>query len=289
MLINVEDRAVALTELASLTEPYRIPELGTQGAKQSEFIKVLGSIGVAGAGNARAIVTADAMSHSPKTVDFAVANSDTDYQVATKLQAALLADADVSGFFDISGTGIKVFITVKAENENDATMNLSLANGTCTGLTAVPVSTAKTAGAIADLSELEAILDSNLLATTWLPSHNYKIGDHVYPTDRNGHKYVVVEEGTSDATEPTFWPISDGNSRSQQWNQLGEVVNGTVTFREDGVEFEIGYDLDGAARQAWDKKCAKASEFVSTPGIDMAKIFDRCMKMRDRFESMVIA
>jgi hypothetical protein len=289
MLINVEDRAAALAELVTLTEPYLIPELGTQGAKQSEFIKVLGSIGVAGAGNARAIVTADAMSHSPKTIDFAVANSDTDYQVAVKLQAALLNDADVSGFFDISGTGIKVILTAKAEDANDATMNLSLANGTCTGLTAVPTSTTKTEGAIADLSELEKILDDNLLATVWLPNHDYEVGEHVYPTSRNGHKYIVEKAGTSDATEPTFWPISEGNSRSQMWNQLGDIVNGSVTFREDGVELEVGYDMDGASRQAWDKKCAKASEFVSTPGIDMAKIFDRCMKMRDRFESMVIA
>lgn len=289
MLVNVEDRTTALAELVSLTEPYRIPELGTQGAKQSEFIKVLGSIGATGAGNARAIVTADAMSHSPKTIDFAVANNDTDYQVAVKLQTALLNDADVSGFFDISGTGIKVFLTAKAEDDNDGTMNLSLANGTCTGLTVALTSTTKTAGSKADLSELEKILDNNLLASSWLPNHVYKVGDHVYPTSRNSHKYVVVKEGTSGSAEPTFWPISDGNSRSLMWNQLGEIVNGTVTFREDGVEFEIGYDIDGAARAAWDKKCAKASEFVSTPGIDMAKIFDRCMKMRDRFESMVIA
>ncbi len=110
------------------------------GQKQVETATVLGAVTASGAGNATVIVTAAGMTGSPKTVSAAVANSDTAAQVAGKIRAALTSDANVGAFFDISGSGASVVLTRKAAAANDATLNVSIANGTCAGLTAAPTS-----------------------------------------------------------------------------------------------------------------------------------------------------
>jgi len=116
------------------------------GQKQAETATVIGAIASNGAGNATVIVTAVGMTGTPKTVSVAVANSDTASQVAGKIRTALIADSNVSAFFDISGTGASVILTRKTAAANDETMNVSIANGTCTGLTAAPTSSNTTMG-----------------------------------------------------------------------------------------------------------------------------------------------
>lgn len=116
------------------------------GQKQVETATVIGAISSSGAGNATVIVTAVGMTGSPKTVSVAVANSDTAAQVAGKIRTALTNDTNVSAFFDISGTGAEIVLTRKTAAANDATMNVSIANGTCTGLTSAPTSSNTTMG-----------------------------------------------------------------------------------------------------------------------------------------------
>lgn len=116
------------------------------GQKQVETATVLGSIGASGAGNATVIVTAAGMTGSPKTVSVPVANNDTAVQVAGKIRTALAADANVGAFFDVSGTGADVVLTRKEAAANDSTMNISIANGTCAGLTGAPTSSNTTMG-----------------------------------------------------------------------------------------------------------------------------------------------
>lgn len=275
--MGIENREAALAELILKCEPYAEPSLGTPGAYQVETAKVVGTITFAG--YATVIVTASSMSNSPKTLQVPVALNDTDSQVAGKIRAALAADTIINGFFEIKGTGIHVKLKARAMDDNDSTMNLSIANGTCVGLTNALTSVDTTPGALPDLTELEAILDSNLLATTYLASTFYALGKYVYPPLRNGRKYITIVEGTSAATAPETWPERVG----------GIVVSGTAQFQEDGVEFEIGYDVEQAAYDAWDKKAAKASQFISTPGIDMASIFKRCVDMRDSFNQVLFA
>lgn len=122
------------------------------GTNQVETATVVGTIGVAGAGNAKVIVTAAGMSNSPKTISVAVANDDTASQVATKIRSALTADADVghatTGFFTVSGATDKVILTKKTKSVNDATINIAIDNDTCTGLTAAPTSANTTAGVL---------------------------------------------------------------------------------------------------------------------------------------------
>jgi hypothetical protein len=114
--------------------------------QQVETATVVGTIGAAGAGNATVIVTAVGMAGSPKTISVAVANNDTASQVATKIRTALAADTDAANFFTISGADANVILTTKTAAANDTTLNVSIANGTCSGLTAAPTSANTTAG-----------------------------------------------------------------------------------------------------------------------------------------------
>lgn len=112
--------------------------------QQVETATVVGT--VTGSGNATVIVTALNMVNSPKTVSVAVLNTDTASQVAAKIRTALAADTDVNNFFTIGGSGAEVILTTKIARANDTTLNVSIANGTCTGLTAAPTSANTTAG-----------------------------------------------------------------------------------------------------------------------------------------------
>jgi hypothetical protein len=114
--------------------------------QQVETATVVGTIGPAGAGNATVIVTASGMTGSPKTLSVAVANNDTASQVATKIRTAMNADTDITNFFTVGGSGAAVSLTTKVARANDTTLNISIANGTCTGLTAAPTSANTTAG-----------------------------------------------------------------------------------------------------------------------------------------------
>lgn len=107
---------------------------GILGVSQVETTLVVGP--VTGSGNAAVTVTAAAMTGSPYVLNVAVLNGDTATNVATKVRAALDADAAFRAFFNATGgTGANVIMTAIHGRANDATMNLRITNGTCTGLT----------------------------------------------------------------------------------------------------------------------------------------------------------
>jgi hypothetical protein len=122
------------------------PKANVGGTAQVETATVVGTIEAAGAGNATVIVTAAGMTGSPKTFNVAVANDDTASQVATKIRAALAADAAVTALFAVSGSGANVILTKLLPAANDATLNISIDDGTSAGLTAAPTSANTTAG-----------------------------------------------------------------------------------------------------------------------------------------------
>ncbi|MBI3654069.1 MAG: hypothetical protein HY231_23815 [Acidobacteria bacterium] len=123
------------------------------GVAQVETATVVGTIGASGAGNATVIVTSAGMSGSPITLNVAVANNDTASQVATKIRTALNANATIAARFTIGGSGADITLTRVAAAANDATLNVSIDNGTCTGLTSAPTSANTTAG-VADVDVL---------------------------------------------------------------------------------------------------------------------------------------
>lgn len=119
---------------------------GYTSAAQIETATVIGTI--TGNGNASVIVTAAGMSSSPKTASVPVLNGDSASTVGGKIRTFLTSDLDIGTFFNVSGSGANVVLTSKAVAANDATLNISIANGTCTGLTSAPTSTNSTAGVV---------------------------------------------------------------------------------------------------------------------------------------------
>ena len=113
-------------------------------AKQEIQNTVVGPV-ISG-GNAIFTVTAFGMGNSPKAVTVAVASLDSASTVAQAARYALAIDTDVSLMFLVGGSGANVTLTRRIDAENDSTLNLAIANGTCTGLTASPTSTQVTAG-----------------------------------------------------------------------------------------------------------------------------------------------
>lgn len=129
----------------------------SSGTAQVETATAAGTI--TAAGNAEVIFTSADVTGSPVTLSVAVANTDTASQWAEKVRAALAANTAISEFFTISGTGTSIVATHKgtlqhtiqgvstpAYPANDATLNISLDNDTCTGITAAPTSDNTTAG-----------------------------------------------------------------------------------------------------------------------------------------------
>lgn len=116
----------------------------TAGVRQVETATAAGAI--TGSGNATVIVTAAGMPGTPLTVSVSVASGDSAATWAGKVRTALAADTSVASFFQVSGSTTSIILTANNPAANDATMNISLANGTCTGITAAPTSADTTAG-----------------------------------------------------------------------------------------------------------------------------------------------
>lgn len=113
----------------------------TPNKKARETTTVVGTITSSGAGNVLVTVTAADMPSSPKAINVAVANNDSASTVAGKIRAALAADADVTAYWDVSGTGADVVLTTRIPLPTDATQNFAIAEGTSDGLTEDLVST----------------------------------------------------------------------------------------------------------------------------------------------------
>jgi len=121
-----------------------LPAQTTTPVAQVETATVVGT--VTGSGNASVVITAAGMTGSPKTKSVAVLENDTASDVAGKIRTALGLDADVIARFAVSGATDKVILTRLAPAANDATLNISVDNGTCTGLTTAGTSANTTAG-----------------------------------------------------------------------------------------------------------------------------------------------
>ena len=146
--------SVVVTAAGMTGSPKTVAVAVDNGTAQVETATVAGTIDPAGAGDIDVTVTAVGMTGTPKTIQVAVANNDTASDVAGKVRAALVADADVghvtTGFFVVTGATDQVILTAKANAANDGTMNIATATGTATGLTAAPTSANTTAGVAAD-------------------------------------------------------------------------------------------------------------------------------------------
>lgn len=129
---------------------------------------------------------------------------------------------------------------------------------------------ALTAGEISD------ILDRHAIATTWVTATAYVYGDRVAPATPTGRIFKCVEPGTTGGTEPT-WPET----------YSGQVVDGTVTWEEDGPLPETLYNLRAAAYEAWTIKAGKAAKMFTFgsdgQSFNRSDINKHCMEMAAQY------
>jgi hypothetical protein len=109
------------------------------GTAQVETATAAGTVTTAG--NVTVVVTAANMPGSPRTLQVPVVISDAPATWAQKVRDALVADPIINAFFAVSGATTSIVLTTRYIVANDATMNISLANGTSAGITNAPTST----------------------------------------------------------------------------------------------------------------------------------------------------
>jgi hypothetical protein len=122
------------------------------GTAQVETATAAGTI--TASGNASVTVTSAGMTGSPLTISVPVVLGDTASVWADKVRTTLAANATIAARFTVGGTTTAISLTrlsatvggLPIRSANDATLNIALANGTCTGITAAPTSANTTAG-----------------------------------------------------------------------------------------------------------------------------------------------
>jgi hypothetical protein len=143
---QVETATVVGTVTAGVSQVETATVVGTitAGTAQVETATVVGTI--TGAGTAKVEVTAAAIPGSPITLNVAVAEADDDAAVAAKIRAVMQAVDAITDYYTPGGEGSAITLTRVTGAANDATLNIAIDNGTCTGLTAAPESVDTTAG-----------------------------------------------------------------------------------------------------------------------------------------------
>ena len=121
-----------------------VPKSAFADLQQVETATAAGTI--TQAGNATVVVTAADVSGTPVTLSVAVALNDTATLWAAKVRTALAANAAISAEYLVSGSTTSIVLTRKVLGLHDDTLNISLDNGTCTGITTAATSVNTTAG-----------------------------------------------------------------------------------------------------------------------------------------------
>lgn len=123
------------------------------GTAQRETATAAGTI--TQGGNATVVFTATGVTGSPITLNVPVALSDTAAQWAEKVRVALAANTAIAAKYAISGTSTAIIATALPSTTlagvpfylaNVSNLNISLDNGTCTGITTAGTSANTTTG-----------------------------------------------------------------------------------------------------------------------------------------------
>lgn len=131
--------------------------------------------------------------------------------------------------------------------------------------------------------EITDLLGDSQRASEWVTGTDYVVGDRVIPPVGNGHVYVCIQAGESDATEPD-WPLSDSTMFDD---------GDDLQWREDGPAPDPLWDLNSAAYHGWLLKAGKASadyDFQSSgQRFSRAQLIEHCFQMADRYLPVSIA
>lgn len=128
--------ATTLSSAKAINEQIRAALNGRRGVTgtQVETATVVGTITSPAGGNATVVTTCTGMTGTPITTSVAVTLGDTATIVAGKIRIALQAVANITGFLTVGGSGIYVTLT-RLNSASISNLNISIDNGTCSGLT----------------------------------------------------------------------------------------------------------------------------------------------------------
>ena len=104
------------------------------------------------AGNASVIFTDAKLAGSPITVSVPVAIGDAPSDWAAKVVTALQANTTISAAYSAGANGGTIIVTSLTRDVTDTTLNVSLANDTCTGIINAPTSVAALCGTVTTLA-----------------------------------------------------------------------------------------------------------------------------------------
>lgn len=117
-----------------------------------------------GAGNITMTITSSGMDNSPKAVVVAVETSDGVNDVGLALRTALALDADVSGFFTVSGASASAILTAITPAANDGSLAFGFVDTDSTNVT-FGASTNTTAG-VAKETDTLTITEATIYGNT---------------------------------------------------------------------------------------------------------------------------
>lgn len=132
------------------------------GTPQVETATAAGTI--TGDGDAAVVVTGAGITGSPVTVNVPVLNGDTAAVWAGKVRTALAANAAITALYTVGGSTTAISLTKIVAAANDATLNISLDNGTCTGITTAATSANTTPGVAPAITSTAAQVRTAVLA-----------------------------------------------------------------------------------------------------------------------------
>lgn len=225
----------------------------------------------------------DAVTDSDDTVSgSAPGTAASDAEVALAIRTALAANSDVTAFATVSGSGANIVLTKTTKNGNDASFLITIANGTCVGLTTT-TSANTTAGVTQDTpvlwaAKVRAALQANGAITTVfdIQGTGTTIQLHRKGAGPSTILKLTVADGTSDGV------VSVGSGLTVTYGE-GTTAQGDVTAAADGavVTFTAataGEDGDGitttASAGTWSGATLTGGTIVVPPGVIKSVLVD---------------
>ena len=221
LAVEVDSTYTVAIDLTTL-----IPTITGAGVNQVETATAAGTI--TASGNATVVVTGDDIVGSPLTVSVAVLNADTASAWAQKVRTALGAVSAITSLYTVGGSTTAITLTRIVKRYNDSTLNISLANGTCTGITTAATSVGTTAGI--NPAKCYRISGTTYVGDNFegadLPNLNDMLGFQVRHTAGNGTFAITNADFNDILGEGEVLQKSSSTSGS-----LGSLIPGaTITF-----------------------------------------------------------
>lgn len=228
-----------------------------QGAAQVETATVTAAGGITTSGNATVTVTAAGMTGTPKAISVALTTTahTTATLIATAIKAALNADTAVTALFTVGGTGATVSLTRKVTAtftvpggtlnfyaDNDATLNIALADDTCVGITTAATSTNTTAGVITSGVK---IYDGDGLDVEGVAIPTISSVSGILIQCQNGASVYSSTTGEGGAVFGTA-SSSHVGTRLFTTSSTTSLDFGTITFNDDTAPADITVTVIGA-------------------------------------------